>query len=220
MSLLHASGLHLTYPGGPQILAGATLTLNAGDRVAICGPSGCGKSSLLRILGTLSPPDSGELTFSGVDPFSLSDAKLSALRRTHLGFVFQEHGLLDHATALDNVLLPALAVSAPSPQQRARALELLDRVGLRAQKDQPAHTLSVGQKQRVAVARALLLQPQVLLADEPTGSLHPAQAQSLLDLLLEHAEDSALLMVTHAPELASQLDRTLWLREGQLETTP
>ena len=202
-----------------QVLRGVSLSLSAGENLAILGPSGSGKSTLLSIIGTLDRPTSGTVTLSGVDPFALDEKKLASFRNHQIGLVFQDHHLLPQCTALENVLLPAMAEGATSAEDAALARELLDRVGLGARLDHRPAELSGGERQRAAVARALIRRPSLLLADEPTGNLDRTTAGAVGRLLLElQAERQMLLIVvTHSLELAHTLGRRLELDEGRLK---
>ncbi|MEM9553101.1 MAG: ABC transporter ATP-binding protein [Acidobacteriota bacterium] len=204
-----------------DILRGVDLALEAGERAVILGPSGSGKSTLLQILGTLDRPTSGQVTIHGEEPFSLDDEALARFRNREIGFVFQEHHLLPQFSVLENVLLPTFAAGSKDavPDARARALELLERVGLSQRLEHRPAELSGGERQRVAVARALICRPTLLLCDEPTGSLDLETAQQVADLLLEihAAEPSVLIAVTHSLELAARFDRRFELTAGRLE---
>lgn len=195
-----------TAAGELTILDNVNLQLSSGDAVALQGPSGCGKSTLLHIAGTLDKPTSGEVAILNENPWHLSAEKLAGFRNQHIGFVFQEHQLLPQCSVLENVLLPTLAgFDRDVKPLNKRAVELLEQVGLQ---DRSAHrpaALSGGERQRVAVCRALIHQPSLLLADEPTGNLDPATADTVGSLLLKMAaeHDAALLCVTHSNDLAS-----------------
>jgi ABC-type lipoprotein export system ATPase subunit len=196
------------------------LKIDAGETLSITGPSGCGKSTLLHILGTLDRPDTGEVTLFNEDPGKMDEVALSHLRANRIGFIFQLHHLLPHLSALENVLVPTLAgVEKPDHKAAAeRARKLLDRVGLNAHADKKPSQLSGGEQQRVAVVRALIRQPGLLLADEPTGALDAATGRALMDLLLElNAElHTALVVVTHDPKLAALMKRPLRIENGKL----
>ncbi len=203
----------------PPVLRGVSLTVGAGDRLAVVGPSGSGKSTLLNIMGTLDRPTSGRVLLEGTDLAGLDEEALAEVRRRRIGFVFQLHHLLPQCTALENVLVPALAAERRVPAEvEARARRLLERVGLADRMDHRPGQLSGGERQRVAVARALVNRPALLLADEPTGSLDRAASERLADLLLElnREEGVALVVVTHALDLARRMDRVMELRDGRL----
>ncbi|HWB03027.1 MAG TPA: ABC transporter ATP-binding protein [Verrucomicrobiales bacterium] len=203
-----------------EVLRGVNLQIKAGETLAITGPSGCGKSTLLHILGTLDRPDSGTVTLFGDNVGDMDEAALSRLRADRIGFIFQLHHLLPHLTALENVLVPTLAGAGKTDRKAAaeRARKLLDRVGLSAHTDKKPSQLSGGEQQRVAVVRALIRQPGLLLADEPTGALDAATGRALMDLLLElNAElHTALVVVTHDPKLAALMKRPLHMADGKL----
>ncbi|MCB9664633.1 MAG: ABC transporter ATP-binding protein [Alphaproteobacteria bacterium] len=216
--LLALRGVHKRYDGADEdVLAGVDLALAPGDRIAVVGPSGSGKSTLLFLLGLLDQPTAGTVEVDGRDVAGLDDAARSALRREHVGLVFQDHHLLPQATALDNVLLPWLADGRPGPAQVERARALLARLGLADRADHRPDELSTGQRQRVAVARALARSPRVVLADEPTGALDRARAHDLVELLLDAPGEAAVVVVTHDLEVARRVGRVLVLRDGRLE---
>ena len=205
---------------GPCVLRDVGLEVQAGEMLAIVGPSGSGKSTLLNIIGTLDRPTSGTVLFEGRDLTTLADAEQAAVRATRIGFVFQLHHLLPQCTALENVLVPVLA----RPQRpamaevEARARQLLDRVGLGERVDYRSGRLSGGECQRVAVVRAIINRPALLLADEPTGSLDRAAAEALAELLVElnRQEGVTLIVVTHSDAIAARMGRVLELRDGAL----
>ena len=202
----------------PEVLAGVTLSVRTGDSLAIVGPSGCGKSTLLNIMGTLDRPTTGRVLLDGQDLGSLGDEALAAIRNQRIGFVFQLHHLLLQCTALENVLVPTLAGGGSPDEAEERARRLLERVGLGRRLDyRPGH-LSSGERQRVAVARALINRPALLLADEPTGSLDRAASEDLAHLLAElnHEEGVTLVVVTHAMPLAARMGRAMELHDGRL----
>jgi lipoprotein-releasing system ATP-binding protein len=225
MSLITLSHLSKSYrePGSGNevpVLRDVSLSITAGESVAIVGPSGCGKSTLLNILGTLDVPDQGDYTFDGTSIAGSTPAQLAALRSEKIGFIFQLHHLMPQCTVLENVLLPTLALKAKpdaaSLQQRAESL--LKAVGLQDRLGWKPAQLSGGERQRVAVVRALINQPKLILADEPTGALDEKNAESLTSLLLElqQTTGTTLVMVTHHPAQAERMGRTLKLHEGVL----
>jgi lipoprotein-releasing system ATP-binding protein len=201
------------------VLSGIDFSLSAGDAVAIVGPSGGGKSTLLYILGALEPPTSGTVRLGGRNPFELDERALAAFRNKEIGFVFQDHHLLPQCSVLENVLTPTL-VAPVGDDYEARARRLLERVGLTERIEHRPAELSGGEKQRVAVARALIRNPQLLLCDEPTGNLDPRSAEAVASLLLElHGrEDRMLVVVTHSAELAAKFPRALRLDGGLLRS--
>lgn len=205
--------------GSQIVLDGVSFTLERGAAVAIQGPSGGGKSTLLNLVGALDRPTSGRVILDGESLGDLDDDARARVRATKIGFVFQEHHLLPQCTAFENVLVPTLARGrAASAEAMARAEALLERVGLADHARKRPHQLSGGQRQRVAVVRALINEPMLLLADEPTGSLDRAAAETLVELLVELNRDRqlALLVVTHATEVAARVGKTLHLGDGQL----
>lgn len=225
MSLITLSHLSKSYrePGSGNevpVLRDVSLSITAGESVAIVGPSGCGKSTLLNILGTLDVPDQGDYTFDGTSIAGSTPAQLAALRSEKIGFIFQLHHLMPQCTVLENVLLPTLALKAKPDaatlQQRAESL--LKAVGLQDRLGWKPAQLSGGERQRVAVVRALINQPKLILADEPTGALDEKNAESLTSLLLElqKTTGTTLVMVTHHPAQAERMGRTLKLHEGVL----
>jgi lipoprotein-releasing system ATP-binding protein len=211
-------------PRGPlQILNGISLTLAPGDAIAITGPSGSGKSTLLYILGALEPPTSGTVTLDNADPFELNERRQAAFRNKHIGFVFQDHSLLPQCSVLENVLAPTLAAARDGKKDSVsdaerRARQLLNEVGLGDRLDHRPGELSGGEKQRAAVARALILNPSVLLCDEPTGNLDRTSANAVADLLLKlHAERKTILItVTHSATLAERFTTRYEMDGGQL----
>lgn len=208
-------------PGGSEIrvLNGIDLTVRRDDLVAIVGPSGSGKSTLLNIIGTLDHPTSGRVILDGRDVSGRTEAELAKVRSQVVGFVFQLHHLLPQCTVLENVVVPALVAEGTGTVME-RARRLLDRVGLSHRLSHRPGQLSGGECQRAAVARALINQPKVLLADEPTGSLDRANATALAELLedLNRQEGVALILVTHAPESVPRAGRVLEMRDGVLST--
>lgn len=217
--LLELKGVSKDYGDG-DVLRDVNLRLDRDEAIAIVGPSGSGKSTLLNIIGTLDRPTSGTVFFDGADVLRLSAAEIAGLRNREIGFVFQLHHLLPQCTILENVLIPTLAAAAKdrNDEARSRAERLLERVGLGPRQRQLPGQLSGGERQRAAVIRALINQPRLILADEPTGSLDRASAENLRDLLLElnRAEGVALMVVTHSLELARGLDRVYEMRDGSL----
>ncbi|MFP6583345.1 MAG: ABC transporter ATP-binding protein [Candidatus Hydrogenedentota bacterium] len=199
------------------VLQQVTMTVNAGDSIAIMGPSGCGKSTLLNLIGTLDQPDSGTIEFDGHNLANLNESEVAHFRNNSIGFIFQSHHLLPQCTVIENILLPTLVTGITS-QSRERAEKLLDRVGLADRSDELPGKLSGGERQRIAVVRALINQPQLLLADEPTGSLSRSGADSLTSLILElnEEENMALIVVTHSLTVANRMDRVYQLDEGVL----
>lgn len=205
--------------GATRVLKGMSFELQRGEFIALIGPSGSGKSTLLTILGTLMRPSSGELTMLGQNLIGKDDAELAEFRAQHIGFVFQFHHLLPDFTALENVMFPASAQRGfESAEDKARAEELLVRVGLAERLNFKATQLSGGQKQRVAIARALMNAPELVLADEPTGNLDRETTAQVLDLLMEINQQfkTTFLISTHDPEVAARCARRLVVRDGLL----
>jgi lipoprotein-releasing system ATP-binding protein len=201
------------------VLQGVSLELASGQNLAIVGPSGSGKSTLLGIIGTLQPATAGRVVLDGQDPAALDEPGLAAFRSQKIGFVFQDHHLLPQCSALENVLVPAIAAGPVPPEGIDRAHRLLDRVGLAERLDHRPAELSGGERQRVALARALINRPVLLLADEPTGNLDRTTAERIAELLLElqHQEQMMLIAVTHSPRLSGMMSRQLELDEGRLK---
>ena len=202
-----------------RVLREVSLELNQGGNLAILGPSGSGKSTLLHILGTLDQPTSGQVRIGGNDPFQLDAPQLADFRGRRIGFIFQEHYLLPQLSALENLLVPVLAVGRAGQADVKRGRMLLERVGLADRLDHRPAELSGGERQRVAVARALMREPELLLADEPTGNLDRTNAASVAEILLNviSPENKMLIVVTHSMELASMLNRQMELIDGRLE---
>jgi lipoprotein-releasing system ATP-binding protein len=200
-----------------EVIKGLDLDVYAGETLAVVGASGVGKSTLLHILGTLERPSAGLVVWEREDVFALDDRRLAAFRNRKAGFVFQFHYLLPEFDALENVMMPALIARAPKPQAREDAEAMLVRVGLGHRLRHRVSTLSGGEQQRVAVARALVLKPEVLLADEPTGNLDPHSGAAVQELLLELNREQGLtsVIVTHNLELAKALDRRITLVDGK-----
>ncbi len=212
---------YATPRGDLAILRGASLTLERGHAAAIMGPSGSGKSTLLYILGALDPPTSGSVTLDGIDPFTLDDRAQAAFRNRHVGFVFQDHSLLPQCTVLENVLAPTLATprgKAAAAEDEQRARMLLEQVGLTGRLDHRPSELSGGEKQRAALARALILDPVLLLCDEPTGNLDRTSADSVAELLLSlHTRRRTILVVvTHSAALAEPFPVRYEMDDGRL----
>lgn len=204
--------------GSLQVLRDVSLTVQRGELLAIVGPSGAGKTTLLQIAGTLDRPDSGSVLYSGEDVMRLRDRRLSAFRNSHIGFIFQFHRLLPEFSALENVMMPALIGGMPRRKARAKAAELLELLGLTDRADHRPAQMSGGECQRVAVARALINEPSVVLADEPTGALDSANRQEMQHLFtsLRDCLGQTFVLVTHSDELAAIADRVVTMADGQI----
>lgn len=218
---LRVRGLEKTFRSGDSsltVLSGLDLEMDRGDRLAITGPSGSGKSTLLYIIGTLDEPTAGTVEVAGTDPFDRDDTGLADFRSTEVGFIFQDHHLLPQCTVLENVMIPLIAADGAGAAGEDRARGLLERVGLSGRSGHLPARISGGERQRVAVCRALINEPSLLLADEPTGNLDQKTADGVGTLLLELSEEqqAVLICVTHSLELASRFPRRCELTDGQL----
>jgi len=202
--------------GSLQVLKGINLEVERGEIVSITGPSGAGKTTLLQIMGSLDKPNSGHVLYDGRDITSLDEKELSAFRNKHIGFVFQFHQLLPEFTAIENITIPMLIAGSSMKQATTRAKELLELLGLQDRADHKPSELSGGEKQRIAVARALANQPDVILADEPSGSLDTKNKEDLHKLFfsLRDMLGQTFVIVTHDESLASMTDRTIHLLDG------
>jgi len=222
---LQVAGLTKTYnagkPGEVRVLQGVSLDVAPGEVVALVAPSGAGKSTLLHIAGLLDIPDSGTVQIEGTDMTRLSDHKRTAVRRSSVGFIYQFHHLLPEFSALENIVLPQLANGVSVGAAEARAMALLDRVGIAERAAHRPAALSGGEQQRVAFCRALANEPSLLLADEPTGNLDPDTSDRVFDALMALVRDTGLAAViaTHNLDLAARMDRKLRLNGGVLETS-
>jgi putative ABC transport system ATP-binding protein len=218
---IETRNLHMHYGQGRtevRALDGVDLVVERGEMVAIMGPSGSGKSTLLHIVGALESPTSGTISVGGLHYEGLDDRELTELRRDHIGFVFQFFNLLPSLTAEENVTLPAVIAKRHDPAIRERARTLLERVGLSDRVDHVPAELSGGQQQRVSIARALLLSPELVLADEPTGNLDSKSGREVLRALreLNQEEGHTIVMVTHDAAAAATADRVIFLRDGKV----
>lgn len=214
--LIKLSGIKKTV-GSEQILKGIDLEVYEGEFVSIIGASGSGKSSLLYILGLLDKPTEGEVFFEDEKIDYSKDKRLSYLRNSKLGFVFQFHYLVQELSLLDNVILPAIKKGVPIKEARERAMVLLERLGLKGKENRKPYEISGGEMQRTAIARALINQPKVLLADEPTGNLDSTNTQRVMDIFKEiNKSQTTIVMVTHEIDLARQTKRIVELRDGSV----
>jgi lipoprotein-releasing system ATP-binding protein len=214
--LIKLSGIKKTV-GSEQILKGIDLEIYEGEFVSIIGASGSGKSSLLYIMGLLDKPTEGEVFFEGEKIDYSNDKRLSYLRNSKIGFVFQFHYLVQELSLLDNVILPAIKKGVPIKEARERAMVLLERLGLKGKENRKPYEISGGEMQRTAIARALINQPKVLLADEPTGNLDSTNTQRVMDIFKEiNKSQTTIVMVTHEIDLARQTQRIVELRDGSV----
>lgn len=218
--LLQATGLSKSFGDGVllEVLIDLDLEVAPGESVAIVGQSGVGKSTLLHVLGTLDQPTAGKVLFDGTDVFSLSEREQAEFRNREISFIFQFHHLLPDFTALENVMMPALIRGTAPPQAEKQARDILAQVGLAERLTHKPGELSGGEQQRVAVARAVVLSPRAIFADEPTGNLDPDTGQEVHSLLMQlnRRHQITLVVVTHNQELAGMVDRTLHLEHGRL----
>ena len=214
-TIIEAKDLHKSF-GTLEVLKGVHLCVQQGEILAIVGKSGAGKTTLLQILGTLDRPTSGQVFINGQDVFRLGEKDLATFRNRHIGFIFQFHQLLPEFTALENVMMPALISGASRAKSKQRAEQLLTELGLQERLHHKPNALSGGEKQRVAAARALMMSPAVILADEPTGSLDEANKQELNRLLLHLREQygQTIIIVTHDKDLTSIADRVVEMVDG------
>jgi len=219
MPVLELEDVVKEYPGSPPVRAldGVSLSIEAGELVALVGPSGSGQSTLLNVVGALDQPTSGTVRVDGRDVGVLSDAALSAVRGRSIGFVFQHFHLLEGQTALDNVATGLLYRGIPAGERRERAAAALDRVGLGHRTEHRPRALSGGERQRVAIARAIVGEPAIVLADEPTGNLDTRTGADVLDRLEQlHDEGATIVVITHDPGIAGRLPRCVSIRDGRV----
>ena len=215
--MIHLEGITKSF-GSLQVLKGIDLEITQGEVVSIVGPSGAGKTTLLQIMGTLDSPDAGMINIDGTNVSRMKEKELSAFRNKHIGFVFQFHQMLPELTALENLMIPAFIAGVPTKEASMRAMEILDFMGLKERASHKPNELSGGEKQRVAVARALINQPAVILADEPSGSLDSHNKEELHQLFfdLRNRFGQTFVIVTHDEALAKITDRTIHMVDGNI----
>lgn len=213
--MIEVKNIHKSF-GSLQVLKGVDLTVDKGEIVSIIGKSGAGKTTLLQIIGTLDMPDLGSVVIDGVDVFALKEKELADFRNRHIGFIFQFHQLLPEFTTLENVMMPAMIARMPEKEAEQRAVQLLTELGLAERLTHKPNQLSGGEKQRVAAARAMMMSPDVILADEPSGSLDESNKKELHKLLLQMREQygQTIIIVTHDKELAEISDRVIEMTDG------
>lgn len=217
--MLQARNIKKKY-GAVEVLKGVDIDIAQAEIVSIVGSSGAGKSTLLHILGTLDKADQGNIALNGTDLTGMNDRQLAAFRNQFIGFVFQFHHLLPEFTALENVCIPGWIAQKPRETVEKKAMELLDHLGLADRSDNKPQALSGGEQQRVAVARALINDPRIVFADEPSGNLDSANARDLHDLFFQLRQDfgQTFLIVTHNEDLARMSDRVVYMKDGLTET--
>ena len=215
--MIEVKNIHKSF-GTLEVLKGVDLTVEKGEIVSIIGKSGAGKTTLLQIIGTLDRPDSGCVVIDGVDVFALKEKELADFRNHHIGFIFQFHQLLPEFNALENVMMPAMIARIPEKEAEQRAVQLLTELGMADRLTHKPNELSGGEKQRVAAARAMMMSPDVILADEPSGSLDESNKKELHKLLLQMREQygQTIIIVTHDKELAEISNRIIEIKDGKI----
>ena len=200
-------------------LDNVSFAIKKGEFVSVVGPSGSGKSTVLNLVGALDRPTSGKIYIDGIDIFSMSDSQIATMRNSRIGFIFQSFNLINRTTVQKNVKLPGIIAGMSSDDAHSRSVKILEALGIADKKDQKPVNLSGGQQQRVAIARSLINNPTIILADEPTGNLDTKTGDDVFDMLkmLSHKFKRTIVMVTHNPELAESTDRSILLRDGRIE---